>query len=87
MLTNIRTTTLYLRGFPCNRPIRTTDFEDVSEEPEFIELLFPSDDEKREGESGYKSKVPGGLEGDPGTDYVAHIFVFPCSIIFCRFTN
>ena len=52
VLTNIRTTTPYLRGLPCNRPIHTTDCDDVSEEPDFLELLFTSDDEKRGGGSG-----------------------------------
>jgi hypothetical protein len=74
VLTDIRTTTLYLRGFPCNRPIRTTDFEDVSEEPEFIELLFPSDDEKREGEAGTNQRSLAVLKGTRGP-IMLHIFL------------
>ena len=41
---------------------------------------------RRDGEEGsrYKVPVPGGPEGGPGTNYVAHAFAFLGFIVICR---
>ena len=47
---------------------------------DLIEHTVPT----RVGGSRYKLPGPGCLEGGPGPDYVAYVFVFLSSIIICR---